>query len=103
MAPLRGVPARYRRLAGEPGKRIIGQDEIIRDLFVALAVQGRILMIGVPGLAKTPLVRRLAEILALEFQRIQFVLRHRLIAHYRAEADHMTGDGIIEQLLESIR
>jgi MoxR-like ATPase len=69
---LRSVPQRYRQLAGELGKRIIGQEQIIRDLFVALAVQGHVLMIGVPGLAKTLLVRSLAEILNLPFQRIQF-------------------------------
>jgi len=69
---LRGVPARYEQLADELGKRIIGQEEVIRDLFVALAVQGHVLMIGVPGLAKTLLVRSLAEILDLPFQRIQF-------------------------------
>ncbi len=69
---LRAVPARYRQLAAELGKRIIGQEEVIRDLFVALAVQGHVLMIGVPGLAKTLLVRSLAEILDLPFQRIQF-------------------------------
>src|SRR5438270_9402926 len=69
---LRGVPARYAQLAAELGKRIIGQEEVIRDLFVALAVQGHVLMIGVPGLAKTLLVRSLAELLDLPFQRIQF-------------------------------
>jgi len=69
---LRSVPLRYGQLADELGKRIIGQDEIIRDLFVALAVQGHVLMIGVPGLAKTLLVRSLAETLNLPFQRIQF-------------------------------
>lgn len=69
---LRSVPGRYARLAEELGKRIIGQEETIRDLFVALAVQGHVLMIGVPGLAKTLLVRSLAEILDLPFQRIQF-------------------------------
>jgi MoxR-like ATPase len=72
VALLRGVPDRYARLSAELGKRIIGQEEIIRDLFVALAVQGHVLMIGVPGLAKTLLVRSLAEILDLKFQRIQF-------------------------------
>ena len=72
VALLREVPARYKQLAAELGKRIIGQDEVIRDLFVALAVQGHVLMIGVPGLAKTLLVRSLAEILDLPFQRIQF-------------------------------
>ncbi|HEY8901623.1 MAG TPA: MoxR family ATPase [Chthoniobacterales bacterium] len=69
---LRSAPQRYQRIATELGRRIIGQDEIIRDLFVALAVQGHVLMIGVPGLAKTLLVRTLAEILDLPFQRIQF-------------------------------
>ena len=72
VAVLRRVPEQYRQLAAELGKRIIGQDEIIRDLFVALAVQGHVLMIGVPGLAKTLLIRSLAEILSLSFQRIQF-------------------------------
>jgi MoxR-like ATPase len=69
---LRQVPARYRQLADALDRRIIGQDEIVRSLFVALAVQGHVLMIGVPGLAKTLLVRSLAELLNLPFQRIQF-------------------------------
>ncbi|MGO8766869.1 MAG: AAA family ATPase [Limisphaerales bacterium] len=69
---LRQVPGRYRQLADALDRRIIGQDEIIRDLFVALAVQGHVLMIGVPGLAKTLIIRSLAELLDLPFQRIQF-------------------------------
>jgi MoxR-like ATPase len=69
---LRAAPQRYERIATELRRRIVGQDEIIRDLFVALSVQGHVLMIGVPGLAKTLLVRSLAEILDLPFQRIQF-------------------------------
>jgi MoxR-like ATPase len=69
---LRQAPARYRQLADALDRRIVGQDEIIRDLFVALAVQGHVLMIGVPGLAKTLLIRSLAELLNLPFQRIQF-------------------------------
>jgi MoxR-like ATPase len=69
---LRQVPARYQQLADALDRRIVGQDEIIRDLFVALAVQGHVLMIGVPGLAKTLLIRSLAELLDLPFQRIQF-------------------------------
>ena len=62
----------YQALADELKNRIVGQDEIVRDLFVALMVQGHVLMIGVPGLAKTLIVRSLAEILDLTFQRIQF-------------------------------
>src|SRR6185369_10574628 len=69
---LRLVPARYRQLADALGQRVIGQEDTIRDLFVALAVQGHVLMIGVPGLAKTLLIRSLAELLDLPFQRIQF-------------------------------
>lgn len=69
---LRQLPTRYRQLADALDRRIIGQDETILNLFVALAVQGHVLMIGVPGLAKTLLVRSLAELLDLPFQRIQF-------------------------------
>ena len=68
---LRQVPARYQQLAEALDRRIVGQDEVIRDLFVALAVQGHVLMIGVPGLAKTLLIRSLAELLDLPFQRIR--------------------------------
>src|ERR1019366_2646851 len=66
------VKGTYQVLATELKHRIIGQDEVMRDLFVALMVQGHVLMIGVPGLAKTLIVRSLAEILDLSFQRIQF-------------------------------
>jgi MoxR-like ATPase len=69
---LANVKATYQTLSQELKQRIIGQDEIVRDLFVALMVQGHVLMIGVPGLAKTLIVRCLAEILDLSFQRIQF-------------------------------
>jgi len=66
------VSGTYQTLAKELKQRIVGQDEIVRDLFVALMVQGHVLMIGVPGLAKTLIVRSLAEILDLSFQRVQF-------------------------------
>jgi MoxR-like ATPase len=66
------VRGTYQTLAAELKHRIIGQDDVVRDLFVALMVQGHVLMIGVPGLAKTLIVRSLAEILDLSFQRIQF-------------------------------
>ena len=62
----------YHDVAQELSKRIIGQDQIIRDLFVSLLARGHFLMVGVPGLAKTLLVKTLAEILDLDFQRIQF-------------------------------
>src|SRR3984957_320086 len=66
------APQAFQTLRRELKHRIIGQDEVVRDLFVALMVQGHVLMVGVPGLAKTLIVRSLAEILDLSFQRIQF-------------------------------
>jgi MoxR-like ATPase len=72
VARLHGVRDTFNNVNAELGRRIFGQNEIIRDLFVALLVQGHCLMIGVPGLAKTLLVKTLAEILELTFRRIQF-------------------------------
>src|SRR3984957_13805136 len=66
------VSGTYQSLSQELKHRVIGQDQIVGDLFVALMVQGHVLMIGVPGLAKTLIVRSLAEILDLQFNRIQF-------------------------------
>ncbi len=60
------------RLAGEVAKRIVGQGEIVDQLLVALFCGGHSLMVGVPGLAKTLMVRTIASILDLKFSRIQF-------------------------------
>jgi MoxR-like ATPase len=56
----------------ELGKVIVGQREVIDHLLMALFCQGHSLIVGVPGLAKTLIVRTLARILDLEFRRIQF-------------------------------
>ena len=56
----------------EISKIIIGQKNIVEHLFVSLLCQGHILLEGVPGLAKTLLIKTLANALALEFKRIQF-------------------------------
>jgi MoxR-like ATPase len=69
---LRETPALFARLKAELARRIVGQDGSVRDLFVALIAQGHCLMIGVPGLAKTLLVKSLAEASDLQFRRIQF-------------------------------
>ena len=62
----------YRRITGELGKIIVGQERIVRLLLCCLFARGHCLLIGVPGLAKTLLVRTLAQILRLSFKRIQF-------------------------------
>jgi MoxR-like ATPase len=66
------VNAVFTRITDELGKVMVGQEEIIRLLLVSLFARGHCLLIGVPGLAKTLLVRSLAETLTLSFKRIQF-------------------------------
>ena len=53
-------------------KRIVGQTNIIDHLLMALLAEGHALFVGVPGLAKTLLIKTLAEVLDLSFNRIQF-------------------------------
>src|SRR5687767_6424934 len=54
------------------GQRIIGQHDIVEHLLIALFANGHALFVGVPGLAKTLLIHTLADVLDLEFNRIQF-------------------------------
>jgi MoxR-like ATPase len=61
-----------RRIEAELRKLIIGQQEIIDQILLTLFVGGNSLIIGVPGLAKTMLIRTLAQVLDLRFNRIQF-------------------------------
>ncbi|MBE0540907.1 MAG: AAA family ATPase [Verrucomicrobia bacterium] len=62
----------YGRINQELNKVIVGQERIVRLLLVSLFARGHCLLVGVPGLAKTLIVRTLAEILQLSFKRIQF-------------------------------
>ena len=59
-------------MLGEIRKVIVGQDEVIEEVLIALFARGHCLLVGVPGLAKTLLISTLAEILHLDFNRIQF-------------------------------
>ncbi len=60
------------RILGQLRKVIVGQDEVVDQVLIALFTGGHVLLTGVPGLAKTLLIRTLADILDLEFKRIQF-------------------------------
>src|SRR5438552_9765130 len=65
--------AQHRRLMQEElQKVIIGQNEVIEQLFAAIFTRGHCLLVGVPGLAKTLMVSTLARILDIGFKRIQF-------------------------------
>ena len=62
----------HERIQRELGKAIVGQAEVIDGLLTALFANGHVLLVGVPGLAKTLLIRSLARTLDLSFSRIQF-------------------------------
>jgi MoxR-like ATPase len=62
----------YRSITDEIAKRIVGQNDVIEQLLIALFARGHCLLVGVPGLAKTMMIRTLADTLALAFNRIQF-------------------------------
>lgn len=62
----------YKQITAELGKVIIGQDEVVKSVLISIFSNGHCLLVGVPGLAKTLLVQTVAQILDLNFSRIQF-------------------------------
>lgn len=64
--------AAYRKLKEEIHKVIVGQDEVIDQLLIALFSKGHCVLVGVPGLAKTLLIQTIAQCFDLSFHRIQF-------------------------------
>ena len=66
------LAAARRALEHQIGRRIIGQQQVVDDLVAALLAGGHVLLVGVPGLAKTLLVQTVAQALDLSFSRVQF-------------------------------
>jgi MoxR-like ATPase len=62
----------YKSIIGEISKMIVGQDKVIEQILIAVLARGHCLLEGVPGLAKTLMVRGLSQVMALSFRRIQF-------------------------------
>jgi len=62
----------FEKLKAALAKRIVGQDQVIEQIFIAIAAGGHTLLEGVPGLAKTLLVKSLADAVHLSFRRVQF-------------------------------
>ena len=60
------------RLRTEIGKRIVGQQPVVEEILIALLAGGHVLLVGVPGLAKTLMIRSVSEAMDLDFKRIQF-------------------------------
>ena len=63
--------AAVQRLRGEVGKRVVGQQAVVDEILMALVAGGHALLVGVPGLAKTLIIKSLADAMRLEFRRIQ--------------------------------
>ncbi len=72
IAAIEEFAAKRDAMLAEIGKVIVGQDKVIEEVLTALFSRGHCLLVGVPGLAKTLLISTLAEILDLDFNRIQF-------------------------------
>lgn len=86
-------------ILGEIRKVIVGQDEVIELVLIALFSQGHCLLIGVPGLAKTLLVNSVAKVLDLSFKRIQFtpdLMPADIIGTDILQEDAQTGRRIFE-------
>ena len=63
---------KYESLKKEIGKVIVGQNEVIHDTILSIFCRGHVLLVGVPGLAKTLLINTIGQALGLSFNRIQF-------------------------------
>src|SRR5262245_31195342 len=72
LAAVQQLREAHAAMRSEIGKVIVGQDEVVDELLIAIFSRGHCLLVGVPGLAKTLMVSTLAQILSLEFKRIQF-------------------------------
>lgn len=83
--------AKYRELNQEIGKVIVGQEDTIKNVLIAIFSKGHCLLVGVPGLAKTLLVNTISDALGLSFSRIQFT------------PDLMPGDIIGNEILDDQR
>ena len=84
----------HKEIAAEIGRRIIGQHDAVDNMIAAILAGGHVLLIGVPGLAKTLLIQTIAETLDLQFSRVQFtpdLMPSDITGTELLEEDHGTG------------
>jgi MoxR-like ATPase len=96
--PLERVAEVAGRLERELAKAIIGQQRVIREILIAFLAGGHCLLRGVPGLAKTLLIKKLAEAVDLRFNRIQFtpdLMPSDILGAEVIEEDRATGKRVI--------
>ena len=72
LAAIERLKSGYQRILKELAKTIVGQQKVLEELLIALFARGHCLLVGVPGLAKTLMIRTLADSLNLSFSRVQF-------------------------------
>jgi MoxR-like ATPase len=96
--PLERVAELAARLERELGKAIVGQQRVVREILIAFLAGGHCLLRGVPGLAKTLLIKKLAEAVDLKFNRIQFtpdLMPSDIVGAEVIEEDRATGKRVI--------
>ena len=96
--PLERVADVAGRLERELAKAIIGQQRVVREILIAFLAGGHCLLRGVPGLAKTLLIKKLAEAVDLRFNRIQFtpdLMPSDILGAEVIEEDRATGKRVI--------
>ena len=96
--PLERVADVAGRLERELAKAIVGQQRVVREILIAFLAGGHCLLRGVPGLAKTLLIKKLAEAVELKFNRIQFtpdLMPSDIVGAEVIEEDRATGKRVI--------
>lgn len=96
--PLERVAEVATRLEHELAKAIVGQHRVVREILIAFLAGGHCLLRGVPGLAKTLLIKKLAEAVDLRFNRIQFtpdLMPSDILGAEVIEEDRATGKRVI--------
>src|SRR3979409_579410 len=86
------------RLRDELGRAIIGQEAVVQEILTVFVAGGHCLLRGVPGLAKTLLIKKLAEAVHLRFNRIQFtpdLMPSDILGAEVIEEDRATGKRVI--------
>jgi len=89
----------YDQLRSELAKVIVGQDEVVEELVVAILARGHCLLEGVPGLAKTLLISSLSKCMDLSFHRVQFtpaLMPSDIVGTEILQEDQATGERIFE-------
>jgi MoxR-like ATPase len=72
LAAIENCKEAYEKIVSEVGKVVVGQRDVVDDVLMALFANSHILLMGVPGLAKTLLIATLGKVLQLDFERVQF-------------------------------